>query len=258
MLRMFSRATTWRLLTATAATAFLMTSASTVLRGQGAGGTTGFGPSVWDGAYTTAQAARGQAAFEKNCAMCHGPNLEGGEGPALSGDRFWADWRESTVDYLLSQISKNMPYDDDGKLAGTLPAPMYADIVGYILSRQGFPSGSAELTAQTAQGVQIIRREGPADLPASTLVHVVGCLEVSGSNYKLVQTTRPTRVTGKVNTEADKTVALGTKEFPLKFVLTPLTRYKGYRMSATGSLVGEGGSDGISIDTIRPVAETCQ
>ena len=33
--------------------------------------------SVWDGVYTTAQAARGEAAYAQNCGFCHGANLAG-------------------------------------------------------------------------------------------------------------------------------------------------------------------------------------
>ena len=41
---------------------------------------------------------------EKNLsgAKCHGATLQGGtEAPALSGAKFWEDWKESTVDSLL-------------------------------------------------------------------------------------------------------------------------------------------------------------
>ena len=48
--------------------------------------------SVWDGAYTGGQADRGAAKYKQECAMCHGPVLEGnGEAPPLVG-HFIPDW----------------------------------------------------------------------------------------------------------------------------------------------------------------------
>src|SRR5262245_28517693 len=61
---------------------------------------------VWDGVFTADQAERGRIAFAQNCAECHNTDLTGGEGKPLTGERFWNDWRESTVDELLDRISK--------------------------------------------------------------------------------------------------------------------------------------------------------
>ena len=218
---------------------------------------TPFGPSVWDGVFSTAQAQRGSNAFSSHCAECHGPTLGGGEGPALAGDRFWADWRESSVDALLVYISKNMPFDDGGGLAGSLTPTMYADIVAHILSSNGFPAGPNDLTATSVVGVQIIRREGPGELPASTLARVVGCLEKVGSNFQLVRGTRPVRADQKATTPA-ASVPLGDRTYALKFLVTSLDRYVGYRMTATGLLIGEGGRDGLNVDTVVPVTQMCQ
>ena len=62
---------------------------------------------VWQGAYTAEQAARGEGQFAQHCMVCHGAQMEGGEGPALVGDRFWNDWRETTLDSLLGFVRKN-------------------------------------------------------------------------------------------------------------------------------------------------------
>ena len=74
--------------------------------------------SVWDGVFTAAQAERGRGFYLANCAECHGSTLQGGEKQALSGARFWADWQETTVDYMLGRISRNMPFSEDGSGAG--------------------------------------------------------------------------------------------------------------------------------------------
>lgn len=240
-----------------AATAlFVITSVSAVLyAGQAGTATT---RSVWDGAFTNVQAARGETQFNAHCAECHGGALGGGEGPALVGDRFWNSWRESTVDALLGHVSRNMPFSEDGSLAGTLSALTYADMVAYILSRNEFPTGSQELTAESSVGVQIIRRDGPGELPSSTLAHVVGCLVRGGDGgWVLAKATKPVRAASAVRGQ-DGEVPLGTGEIALKFVLTRLDRYDGYRMAATGALIGDGGVDGINVDTVTPVAARCE
>jgi mono/diheme cytochrome c family protein len=215
---------------------------------------------VWDGAYTSAQADRGRTFFSGNCAECHGATLQGGEGKPLVGDQFWQDWREQTVADLLSYVSTNMPMSEDGSLKGTLPASTYADIVAHILQSNEFPAGSVELSKTTATGVQIVRKSGASsELPASTLVHVVGCLAPRGADgsWTLTRGTRPLRSAGPVSADTDRAAALGDRTFALKFVLTNLTRFVGHRIAVTGLLLGEGGADGLNVNTVTSVAETC-
>ena len=213
---------------------------------------------VWNGVYTAAQAERGKLAFSNNCAECHGVNLEGGEGKALSGDQFWKDWKESTVGELLTFVKTNMPFDDDGLKKGTLPTGTYVDIVTHILESNGFPAGMQELTVDSSVGVQIIRKEGPGELSDSTTAHIVGCLapREAGGDWKLVMGTRPVRASSP-RSVPDKSVALGTREFQLKFVLLPLTRLVGHRVAVTGLLIGEGGVSGVNVTSVDNVADTC-
>jgi mono/diheme cytochrome c family protein len=97
--------------------------------------------SVWDGVYTEQQAASGAITFSASCARCHSSEPNGGEeGKRLAGDHFWQSFRESTVDALLDFVSRNMP----NGAPGTLSASAYADVVAFILSRNGLPAGSTE------------------------------------------------------------------------------------------------------------------
>jgi S-disulfanyl-L-cysteine oxidoreductase SoxD len=243
-----------RVITLTAVVIYLGAAATAVLHSQATPAST----TVWNGVFTSEQAARGQAQFADNCASCHAPDLSGGEGPALVGDRFWNRWRETTLETLLSFVSKNMPHSEDGSLEGKLPAPTYAALVAHILNSNGMPAGSTELSAESSVGVQIVGRDGPRDLPGGTLAHIVGCLEKAGSTWRIVKATKPTRAQKGSTAAADRTVALGTGEFTLKFVLTSLDRYVGQRVSATGALIGEGGVDGINVDFVNPVSPMCQ
>ena len=213
-------------------------------------------PTVWDGIYTDAQAERGRGFFAEHCASCHGADLRGGESKALVDKRFWSDWQETTVDYLFTQISTNMPFSDDGSLAGKLPRGVYVDIVAHILKSNGFPAGQRELTAEAMVGIPIVHEDGPRDLPADALAHVVGCLERSGTEWRLVKASRPARVraAGAVDTKQP----LGDRTIVLRFVLTPLQKYVGYRMSATGRLMGDGGSEGLNVTSVSPIAQACE
>jgi mono/diheme cytochrome c family protein len=216
-------------------------------------------PTVWDGVFSEAQAARGRAAFGQHCAMCHGDNLKGGEGKPLTGDPFWTDWRETTVDYLLNRISTAMPFSEDGRLAGTLPASTYEDLVAYILSSNQFPAGARDLTRATSAGVQIIRKDGPGQLPASTLARVIGCLAPRGANreWSLTSGTEPVRVT-EGGAAVDTGIPLGSRHYALKFVLKSLDKFVGHRMVVTGLLLGDGGVDGLNVSTIDSVSDACK
>ena len=212
---------------------------------------------AWDGVFTDEQAGRGRLAFSQHCAACHGAALQGGEAKALSGDRFWSDWTDTSVDYLLGQISRNMPGSEDGSLAGTLTPGTYADIVAHILKTNGFPAGARELTASSIARVAIVPKDGPGELPADAAVHLVGCLSRDAAGtWRIVRAARPARVlTGRA---PDVTRALGDREYALMFVVTRLDKYAGHRMSVIGRLIGAGGSGGVNVDTIAPVAERCE
>jgi cytochrome c553 len=213
---------------------------------------------AWDGAFTLEQADRGRAQFSANCAACHGNDLQGGEGKALTGKQFWADWGDRTVGDLLAYISKNMPSSVDGTLAGTLPASTYADIVAHILRANGFPAGTQEVTASSGGGVRIVNKDGPSELPASTVARVVGCLGPKGAdgNWRLTKASRPERATPPP-TVAARDVPAGDRDYALKFVLRNLTTMVGHKVAVTGLLLGDGGVDGLNVNSVDSVADTC-
>jgi S-disulfanyl-L-cysteine oxidoreductase SoxD len=241
---------------------YLVTVALVAAQGAGVAGSNVPGgrvkPSVWDGVFTTEQAARGKSHFAQHCASCHRDDLTGDEGKPLVGDQFWTDWRETTVDYLLTRISTAMPRSEDGTLAGSLSASTYEDIVAHILDKNAFPPGTRELTRAASAGVQIIRKDGPGELPASTLARVIGCLAPRGANreWSLTSGTLPVRVM-EANVPADTGLPLGQRQYALKFVLKSLEKFVGYRMVVTGLLLGDGGVNGLNVSTVDPVSETC-
>ena len=80
--------------------------------------------------YTTEQASRGRAAYQENCASCHGENMDDGEfAIALKGLDFRERWRSTSMEELFLVTSATMPQDRPGRLDDEL----YADILAYVL-----------------------------------------------------------------------------------------------------------------------------
>ena len=102
--------------------------------------------SVWDGVYTSAQAARGASLYASNCASCHGTALGGGESaPPLTGGEFFSNWNGLTVGDLFERIRISMPADRPGKLTRLQDA----DVLAFMLSVSQFPAGQTEMESQT-------------------------------------------------------------------------------------------------------------
>src|SRR5437879_1479263 len=107
---------------------------------------------VWDGVYTAAQAARGEAAFTSRCRECH-------RGGFFQG--FIERWREDKLSGIFNFISTRMPRDNPGSAKQS----EYLDIVAYILSLNSLPAGTQELTPEVMGDIQVQRKDGPAPLP---------------------------------------------------------------------------------------------
>ena len=118
-------------------------------------------PSVWDGVYTEEQAKRGGPLYSQGCARCHGPDLTGGEtAPALTSGEFKSNWSGLSVDDLFERIKVSMPADNPGSLS----RQQTADILAFVLSKEGFPAGEREL-AREAEVLKQIRFEATKPSP---------------------------------------------------------------------------------------------
>jgi mono/diheme cytochrome c family protein len=208
-------------------------------------------PTVWDGVYSDAQATRATGVFGASCANCHTLDAKGTR--PLSGDKFWQSYTQRTVGDLLNYVRTSMPNNSPGSLS----ADTYNDLVALILKTNGFPAGATDLTAAAVATVQIVPKGGAGELPANTLVGIVGCLARNGSDWVLTSATAPQRVEKTAARPEDATRPLGDRTIPLKFVLTKLDPFMGQRMFASGMLIGAGGADGLNVSTVTRVAETC-
>jgi mono/diheme cytochrome c family protein len=92
-----------------------------------------------DGVYTAAQAAQGEAVYERECLACHTPSV-------YTGPNFGAKWSGQTLASVYEQISLAMPPARPG---GLTPAE-YSSIVAFFLSRSANPAGDQALPADPA------------------------------------------------------------------------------------------------------------
>ena len=108
------------------------------------------------GPFTAEQATAGKAAYEANCAACHGSDLMGA--PPLAGEGFIGGWRTRTTRDMYGLIRTTMPADNPGGLS----EPTYVNIVAYILQYNGIAAGTTPLTPTTD-----VRIGGPAPAAAA-------------------------------------------------------------------------------------------
>lgn len=94
--------------------------------------------------FTSQQAAQGRQVYAATCAGCHGQNLNGGEfASALAGATFAQNWGGKNAGTLFSDICTKMPPDNPG----SIDAKSCAQLVAFILERNGVQPASTELPA---------------------------------------------------------------------------------------------------------------
>ena len=99
-----------------------------------------------DGGFTVEQAAEGWTVYVRECGECHGPDLDGMEGPALRGTEFLNSWAGQTTDELFTYMRDEMPPG----LGGSLSDQVYLNLIAYLLDANGAWPGDAPLTADAA------------------------------------------------------------------------------------------------------------
>src|SRR5262245_15031854 len=104
---------------------------------------------VRDGVFSAAQAARGARVFESICSNCHEIaefTAAGAYFEEVEGESLW-----ETFDF----VSSKMPDDDPGSLR----PEEYADVLAYIFTAYGLPSGEADLPVdqESLETITIVR-----------------------------------------------------------------------------------------------------
>jgi len=108
------------------------------------GPTSGAPGTLSDGVYSKEQSQRGQVIYFTTCVRCHKAEMTGSQiVPPIIGEPFLARWSRKTVGDLFEWVRTSMPPFDTERLS----RQESADVLAYILSRNGFPAGDAELAA---------------------------------------------------------------------------------------------------------------
>jgi len=215
---------------------------------------------VLDGVYSEAQAARGGQAYGEHCAMCHeGADVDG---PALTGSPFVDDWREDTLDTLLTFIKTRMPRDAQGSLAES----MYVDILAHMLQNNDYPAGSAELTAAAARTTLVVGRGGAKPLPNNVLVQVTGCFDPGANNTaQLTKASLPSRTRDGNEATAEELTNAQTRSGSSTFRLRNLDRLpdfsadagKGHSVMVKGVLGTDSSGARINVTLLKVFAASC-
>jgi S-disulfanyl-L-cysteine oxidoreductase SoxD len=204
------------------------------------------------GVYTAAQAARGGALFESQCASCH---KDGGSGPDLKGDRFTRSFSDATLSTLFNSIKTTMPRMAPGTLSDT----QYTDIVAHLLRLNGYPDGMNELALADLDGIKVPGQTGNLDF---ALIQVVGCLSRAGRGWTLANATEPSR-TREPEPAKDAEAAqldsqpLGARTFQLQQVYSAPEGWTNQRVAAKGFLTKSGTQERISVTSLRPLISGC-
>lgn len=91
--------------------------------------------------YASNQADRGKKRYEKECLDCHGQNLKGGlsGGAPLRGLAFEEKYFYGLpASLMFALMVSTMPPDSPGRYS----PKSYADLMAYILKRNGFKAGA--------------------------------------------------------------------------------------------------------------------
>jgi mono/diheme cytochrome c family protein len=214
---------------------------------------------VLDGVYTTAQAARGEAAYSSSCGGCH--DGQDADGPGLTGKAFLDRWREDTLEPLFTFIKTRMP----GDLPGSLDQRAYTDIMAYILQANSLPAGAKELTPDLVGRIQLVGQEGPRPLSNLTIVRAVGCLSPAANNtWALANAASPRAVRARIvdgtspeELQASAAQPLGTQTFPLLSVTQQGAALAGHKVQVKGVLTRQNTIERINVMSLESVAPRC-
>jgi len=121
--------------------------------------------SIWDGVFTAAQAERGQAVYPGPCGTCHGRRLNGAPDdpdmqstPPLARARFLRVWEGRSLATLFEYTRATMPEGNPGSLTDQ----EFVDVIAYMLSVGGMPTGDDELQPDSQSLARVLIGPQPA------------------------------------------------------------------------------------------------
>jgi alcohol dehydrogenase (cytochrome c) len=106
--------------------------------------------------YTAGQAAAGRAAYQAECAACHGPDLSGREGPQLAGANFMSQWGDRTAGELIGFLRATMPPGGPPGAGGSLSDQTYVNLAAFILDANSARPGDRPLTRESNVSIRSV------------------------------------------------------------------------------------------------------
>ena len=222
---------------------------------------------VRDPAYSAAQAERGKKVYDENCVTCHLPDLDGsdnatrgGRGAPLVGTRFVQDFGESKVSALFNKMKRDMPA---GK-PGALTDQQYLDAASFVLQRNSFPAGAAELTSDTAGEVWIPGAGGAEGLENYTYVSGVGCLYQDPTRSWLLTKAQELKKAEVPGAGAAPAPIGASADGPGEFTFRLLDAFhynpephNGHKVRVSGYMVRLGAEIRVNVESLQMVAASC-
>jgi len=217
---------------------------------------------VREAVYTEAQADRGKKVYETHCVTCHLPDLDGSANPdagargaPLVGTRFVQDFGESRVSALFNKMKRDMP---SGK-PGTLTDQEYLDAAAFVLQRNRFPAGAAELTEETAGEFWIPGAGGAEGLQNYTFVTTVGCLHQDPTRSWLLTNAQQLKKTEPA-AAASAAASGGPGEFTFRLldaISYDPEPHNGHTMRVSGYMVRLGAEIRVNVQSLQMVGASC-
>lgn len=209
---------------------------------------------LWQGAYSPAQAVRGEMVYSEHCSTCHGSDMTGNSA-ALIGQQFWDRWGEDSLGSLFEVIRTTMPIDEPGSLA----EQNYVDLIAYLLKVNGVPAGPAELKSKDIPAIRLEGKDGPGVVPNYSLISVNGCLtEDPAGRWVLTKATEPVKTR---NPDAEKTALpeapLGNATYVLLSAYPSPAPHVGRKMQGKGLLIRTATELSLNVTSLRVLGPTC-
>ena len=212
---------------------------------------------VQNGVYTSLQADKGAGHYERHCQTCHGPNLAGANARALAGAEFLKFWMGLTLDDMFSRL-QSMPPGDMPRLG----APTYIELLAYVLSANGLPTGAEPLGVDILADIMIEGKDGPQPVVEFALVQVVGCLSKTvANNWFVTDASEPLRTRDPNHSTDDArivatSIQLGDDSFELLYVYPSPDNFEGHRVETKGFLI-RGEQSQINVTAIQSLTPDC-
>ena len=175
------------------------------------------------------------------------------------GTRFVQDFGESKVSALFNKMKRDMP---SGR-PGTLTDQEYLDVATYVLQKNSFPAGPAELTTEVADTVWIPGAGGGEGL-AELHVRVVGGMSSPGPHAIVAADERrgveENRALGCGKRRRGRCDAARRGEFTFR-LLDAISHnpepHNGHKVRVTGHMVRLGAEIRVNVTSLQMVGAAC-